>query len=160
MMSYEYPTDEEVKKAGTMGMFLGYYIPWDGHQNATIASENGFTRRDISDEEIVERCILALINEGADILSEGVAQRAADIDVVYINGYGFPIWRGGPMHHANAMGLDKVIEKLEKYREITGNDVYKPSEMLVNLAKDGGKLGEAPQKGDRKEKLGFEFRDC
>ena len=87
-----------------------------------ISSENGFTRRDISDEEIVERCILALINEGADILSEGVAQRAADIDVVYINGYGFPIWRGGPMHHANAMGLDKVIEKLEKYREITGND--------------------------------------
>ena len=80
-----------------------------------ISSENGFTRRDISDEEIVERCILALINEGADILSEGVAQRAADIDVVYINGYGFPIWRGGPMHHANAMGLDKVIEKLEKY---------------------------------------------
>ena len=122
-----------------------------------ISSENGFTRRDISDEEIVERCILALINEGADILSEGVAQRAADIDVVYINGYGFPIWRGGPMHHANAMGLDKVIEKLEKYREITGNDVYKPSEMLVNLAKDGGKLGEAPQKSDRKEKLGFEM---
>ena len=122
-----------------------------------ISAENGFTRRDISDEEIVERCILALINEGADILSEGVAQRAADIDVVYINGYGFPIWRGGPMHHANAMGLDKVIEKLEKYREITGNDVYKPSEMLVNLAKDGGKLGEAPQKGDRKEKLGFEM---
>ena len=122
-----------------------------------ISSENGFTRRDISDEEIVERCILALINEGADILSEGVAQRAADIDVVYINGYGFPIWRGGPMHHANAMGLDKVIEKLEKYREITGNDVYKPSEMLVNLAKDGGKLGEAPQKGNRKEKLGFEM---
>ena len=67
-----------------------------------ISSENGFTRRDITDEEIVDRCILALINEGADILSEGVAQRAADIDVVYINGYGFPIWRGGPMHYANA----------------------------------------------------------
>ena len=122
-----------------------------------ISSENGFTRRDISDEEIVDRCILALINEGADILSEGVAQRAADIDVVYINGYGFPIWRGGPMHHANAMGLDKVVEKLNKYREITGNDVYKPSEMLVNLAESGAKLGEAPQKEDRKEKLGFEM---
>ena len=122
-----------------------------------ISAENGFTRRDISDEEIVDRCILALINEGADILSEGVAQRAADIDVVYINGYGFPIWRGGPMHHANAMGLDTVIEKLEKYREITGNDVYKPSEMLVKLAQEGGRLGEAPQKDDRKEKLGFEM---
>ena len=122
-----------------------------------ISAENGFTRRDISDEEIVDRCILALINEGADILSEGVAQRAADIDVVYINGYGFPIWRGGPMHHANAMGLDTVIEKLEMYREITGNDVYKPSEMLVKLAQEGGRLGEAPQKEDRKEKLGFEM---
>ena len=122
-----------------------------------ISAENGFTRRDISDEEIVDRCILALINEGADILSEGVAQRAADIDVVYINGYGFPIWRGGPMHHANAMGLDTVIEKLEKYREITGNDVYKPSEMLVKLAQEGGRLGEAPQKEYRKEKLGFEM---
>ena len=122
-----------------------------------ISAENGFTRRDISDEEIVDRCILALINEGADILSEGVAQRAADIDVVYINGYGFPIWRGGPMHHANAMGIDKVVEKLNKYREITGNDVYKPSEMLVNLAESGAKLGEAPQKEDRKDKLGFEM---
>ena len=122
-----------------------------------ISSENGFTRRDITDEEIVDRCILALINEGADILSEGVAQRAADIDVVYINGYGFPIWRGGPMHHANALGLDVVIEKLEKYKEITGSDVYKPSEMLVKLAKEGLKLGEAPSKEERKEKLGFEM---
>jgi len=122
-----------------------------------ISSENGFTRRDISDEEIVDRCILALINEGADILSEGVAQRAADIDVVYINGYGFPIWRGGPMHHANAMGLDVVIEKLEKYKEITGNDAYQPSDMLINLAKNGQKLAEAPQKDERKDKLGFEM---
>ena len=122
-----------------------------------ISSENGFTRRDITDEEIIDRCILALINEGADILSEGVAQRAADIDVVYINGYGFPIWRGGPMHHANALGLDVVIEKLEKYKEITGSDVYNPSEMLVKLAKEGLKLGEAPSKEERKEKLGFEM---
>ena len=122
-----------------------------------ISTENGFTRREISDEEIVDRCILALINEGADILSEGVSQRAADIDVVYINGYGFPIWRGGPMHHANAMGLDVVLEKLEKYKEITGSDVYKPSEMLVKLAKNGEKLAEAPEKDNRKEKLGFEM---
>ena len=122
-----------------------------------ISEENGFTRRDISDEEIVDRCILALINEGADILSEGVAQRAADIDVVYINGYGFPIWRGGPMHHANAMGLDVVIEKLNKYRELTGNDVYKPSGMLLKLAENGEKLGQAPQKADRNDKLDFEM---
>ena len=61
------------------------------------------------------------------------------------------------MHHANAMGLDKVIEKLEKYRELTGNDVYKPSEMLIKLAKNGEKLGEAPKKEDRKQKLDFEM---
>ena len=122
-----------------------------------ISQENGFTRRDISDEEIVDRCILALINEGADILSEGVAQRAVDIDVVYINGYGFPIWRGGPMHHANAMGLDVVVEKLKKYQELTKNDVYKPSEMLVKLAETGQRLGDAPENDERKEKLGFEM---
>ena len=122
-----------------------------------ISSENGFTRREISDEEIIDRCTLALINEGADILSEGVAQRAADIDVVYINGYGFPIWRGGPMHHANAIGLDKVIEKLNKYKEVTGNDAYNPSELLIKLAKNGEQLGEAPKKEDRKEKLDFEM---
>ncbi len=122
-----------------------------------ISSENGFTRREISDEEIIDRCTLALINEGADILSEGVAQRAADIDVVYINGYGFPIWRGGPMHHANAIGLDKVLEKLNRYKEITGNDAYNPSELLIKLAKNGEKFGEAPKKEYRKEKLDFEM---
>ena len=120
-----------------------------------ISAENGFTRREISDEEIIDRCILALINEGADILSEGVAQRAADIDVVYINGYGFPVWRGGPMHHANAMGLDVVVNKLKKYHEITGNDAYKPSELLIKLAQNGEKLNVAPSGDDRKEKLNF-----
>ena len=122
-----------------------------------ISEENGFERKDITDEEIVDRCILALINEGADILSEGVAQRASDIDVVYINGYGFPIWRGGPMHHANAMGLQQVIEKLDKYYKETGYDTYKASDLLIKLAKDGKKLGEAPQMEDRKEKLDFEM---
>ena len=120
-----------------------------------ISAENGFIRREISDEEIIDRCILALINEGADILSEGVAQRAADIDVVYINGYGFPIWRGGPMHHANAMGLDVVVDKLKKYHEITGNEAYKPSELLIKLAQSGEKLNDAPSGDDRKEKLNF-----
>ena len=61
------------------------------------------------------------------------------------------------MHHANSMGLEVVIEKLEKYRELTGNDVYKPSDMLIKLAEKGQKLGEAPAKDDRKEKLGFEM---
>ena len=90
-------------------------------------------------------------------MSEGVAQRAADIDVVYINGYGFPIWRGGPMHHANALGLDNVVEKLQKYKEMTGNEIYKPSEMLIKLANEDGKLNDAPVQEERKEKLGFDM---
>ena len=147
--------------AGYYNYSEGSRAPNPAPENETIyekiSSENGFTRREISDEEIIDRCTLALINEGADILSEGVAQRAADIDVVYINGYGFPIWRGGPMHHANAMGLDKVIEKLNKYKEVTGNDAYNPSELLIKLAKNGELLGEAPKKEDRKEKLDFEM---
>ena len=104
-------------------------------------------------KKLLERCILALINEGADILSEGVAQRAADIDVVYINGYGFPIWRGGPMHHANAMGLDVVVEKLKKYHEITGNDAYKPSELLIKLAQNGEALMKHPQETKERKSL-------
>ena len=147
--------------AGYYNYSEGSRAPNPAPENETIyekiSSENGFTRREISDEEIIDRCTLALINEGADILSEGVAQRAADIDVVYINGYGFPIWRGGPMHHANAIGLDKVIEKLNKYKEVTGNDAYNPSELLIKLAKNGEQLGEAPKKEDRKEKLDFEM---
>ena len=147
--------------AGYYNYSEGSRAPNPAPENETIyekiSSENGFTRREISDEEIIDRCTLALINEGADILSEGVAQRAADIDVVYINGYGFPIWRGGPMHHANAIGLDKVIEKLNKYKEVTGNDAYNPSELLIKLAKNGELLGEAPKKEDRKEKLDFEM---
>ena len=61
------------------------------------------------------------------------------------------------MHHANAMGLDVVVEKLNKYKELTGNDVYKPSELLVSLAEKNLKMGDAPAKADRKEKLGFEM---
>lgn len=79
---------------------------------AHCAQEAGIIRRQIEEEEIVERCILALVNEGARIVEEGVAQRASDVDVVYVNGYGFPAWRGGPMFHARSMGWTVVLEKL------------------------------------------------
>ena len=88
------------------------FIPENEEIYVKVAEENGFTRRDISDEEIVDRCILGLVNEGAKILEEGVAQRSSDMDIVYINGYGFPIWRGGPMFYANSIGLDKVLSLL------------------------------------------------
>ena len=119
-----------------------------------VAEENGFTRRDISDEEIVDRCILGLVNEGAKILEEGVAQRSSDMDIVYINGYGFPIWRGGPMFYANSIGLDKVLEKINKFAE-KDQDFWKPSDLLVALANNGGKFADAPTDDLKKEKLAF-----
>ena len=119
-----------------------------------VAEENGFTRRDISDEEIVDRCILGLVNEGAKILEEGVAQRSSDMDIVYINGYGFPIWRGGPMFYANSIGLDKVLEKINKFAE-KDEDFWKPADLLVALANDGGRFADAPTNELKKEKLAF-----
>ena len=121
---------------------------------AKVAEENGFTRRDISDEEIVDRCILGLVNEGAKILEEGVAQRSSDMDIVYINGYGFPIWRGGPMFYANSIGLDKVLEKINKFAE-KDQDFWKPADLLVALANNGGKFADAPTDDLKKEKLAF-----
>ena len=119
-----------------------------------VAVENSFTRRDISDEEIVDRCILGLVNEGAKILEEGVAQRSSDMDIVYINGYGFPIWRGGPMFYANSIGLDKVLEKINKFAE-KDEDFWKPADLLVALANNGGKFADAPKDDLKKEKLAF-----
>jgi len=102
-----------------------------------IAAELGIERREISDEEISERCILPLINEGAEILREGIAYRAGDIDIVWTNGYGFPVWRGGPMQYADEIGVPKVLEGMKKYREQLGDygDMwFRPSPLLERLA--------------------------
>lgn len=84
------------------------------------AAEAGIVRRKISDEEIVERTIYALVNEGQKILTEGIASRASDIDVIYVNGYGFPKWRGGPMFYAETVGLEKVYEKIRQFHRDHG----------------------------------------
>jgi 3-hydroxyacyl-CoA dehydrogenase len=104
------------------------------------ADKSGVTRREFSDEEILDRCVLPMINEGAKILDEGIAMRASDIDVVYVYGYGWPIYRGGPMHYANSIGLGKVVEKLRHYQDITDDDFWTPSPYLVNLANSGKKF--------------------
>ena len=104
------------------------------------AEKSGVTRREFSDEEILDRCVLPMINEGAKILDEGIAMRASDIDVVYVYGYGWPIYRGGPMHYANSIGLGKVVEKLRHYQDKTGDDFWTPSPYLVNLAENGKKF--------------------
>lgn len=84
------------------------------------AKEAGIERRAISDEEIVQRCILALVNEGARIVEEGIAQRASDVDVVYVNGYGFPAWRGGPMFYAETLGLEATLANIQALHKVHG----------------------------------------
>jgi len=104
---------------------------------AEVAAAQGVTQSDISDEEILDRCLLPMINEGAKILEEGIAVRASDIDVTYVCGYGWPVYRGGPMHYANSMGLDKVLAKIRHYHGSTGDDFWAPSPLLVSLAEQG-----------------------
>jgi 3-hydroxyacyl-CoA dehydrogenase len=101
--------------------------------------ELGITPRAISDEEIVQRCVFALVNEGARILQEGIAQRASDIDVVYLTGYGFPAWRGGPMFYAESFGLPKVVEAMLRFAALPGADArfWQPAPLLVQCAAVG-----------------------
>ena len=94
-------------------------------------------RREIDEEEILARCIYPMINEGAKILEEGIAIRASDVDVVWVYGYGWPIYRGGPMHYADTIGLDKVLAKMKEYGELTGDAFWEPSQLLVKLAAEG-----------------------
>jgi 3-hydroxyacyl-CoA dehydrogenase len=107
---------------------------------ADYRKEIGITPRKISDEEIVERCIYALANEGAKLLEEGIALRASDIDVVYLTGYGFPNWRGGPMFYADTVGLAKVLAAIERFQKGYQGAQWKPAPLLVKLAAQGGKF--------------------
>ena len=102
---------------------------------AECAKENGIEQREISDEEIIARCLYPIINEGARELEEGIALRASDIDLVWINGYGFPRWRGGPMCWADRIGLDKVLEQVKAFDQ--QHQFWAPSDLLVKLVEDG-----------------------
>ena len=105
---------------------------------AEYRAAHGITPRKISDEEIVERCIFALVNEGARILEEGIAARASDIDLVYLNGYGFPLHRGGPMLYADTVGLPQVVRSLRRFAAEPGADAsWQPAPLLVRLAEEG-----------------------
>jgi len=102
--------------------------------------EAGVRPRVIGDREIVERCILALVNEGARILEEGVALRAVDIDMVYLAGYGFPRYRGGPMFHADMLGRKNVLAAMEKYGNGYHGECWRPAQLLAKLAAEGGRF--------------------
>jgi 3-hydroxyacyl-CoA dehydrogenase len=104
---------------------------------AQHSKDLGIARREISDEEIVERLVYALVNEGAKILDEGIALRASDIDMVYLSGYGFPLYRGGPMFYADTVGLAKVLAAIEKYAHGYHGEAWEPAELLKRLAAEG-----------------------
>jgi 3-hydroxyacyl-CoA dehydrogenase len=101
------------------------------------AAEAGVRRREIDDQEILERCMYALVNEGAKILDEGIAIRPVDIDITYVYGYAFPKHRGGPMHYADHVGLDKVLERIRHYHETSGDDDWAPAPLIERLVAEG-----------------------
>jgi len=101
------------------------------------AARLGVTQRQIGDEEIVERLVYALVNEGARALQEGIARRASDIDVIYTNGYGFPVARGGPMFHARSVGLAQVHRRICDFRDQHGAQYWEPAALLAELAQAG-----------------------
>jgi 3-hydroxyacyl-CoA dehydrogenase len=124
----------------------GYY-DYDDKRNAVPSSitekairdfiaKAGSTPRKISDEEILERCIYPMINEGAKILEEGKAIRPSDIDVVWVNGYGWPVYRGGPMYYGDQIGLDKVLARMRAFQATMGDD-FKPAALLEKLVAEG-----------------------
>ncbi len=100
------------------------------------SKELGIERREIGDEEVLKRCLYPLINIGAQLLETGVALRASDIDVVYVYGYGFPKYRGGPMYYADQIGLDNIYQDILKFHQEYG-EAWKPSALLARLAKAG-----------------------
>jgi 3-hydroxyacyl-CoA dehydrogenase len=100
------------------------------------SAEAGIAQREISTQEIIDRCIFALANEGARLLEEGIALRAVDIDIIYINGYGFPPYRGGPMWYADTVGLGKVYERVSEFHRIHG-ELWTPAPLLKRLAEEG-----------------------
>ena len=101
------------------------------------SSDIGLERRKIGDREIVERLVYSLVNEAARILEEGIAMRASDIDMVYLTGYGFPLFRGGPMFYADTVGLPNVLGAIEKYAQGRHGDAWTPAPLLVKLAAEG-----------------------
>ncbi|WP_434457126.1 enoyl-CoA hydratase/isomerase family protein [Stutzerimonas urumqiensis] len=146
----DFPTvSDKLCEAGMLGQKTGagYYRYEPGNrtplENPDLAPmleaasrEKGLERRTLDEQYIIERTIYALVNEGAKILEEGIAQRASDIDVIYLNGYGFPAFRGGPMFYADSVGLDQVLARVKALHARCG-DWWKPAPLLEKLAAEG-----------------------
>jgi 3-hydroxyacyl-CoA dehydrogenase len=128
----------------------GWYLYQPGNRNAIpdpeidrmiedYRKEFGITPRKVSDEEIVQRCVYALVNEGARILEEGIAARASDIDMIYLSGYGFPLQRGGPMLYADEVGLYKVARTMKAFA-VAGERFWEPAPLITRLVAEGKTL--------------------
>lgn len=104
---------------------------------AECAKEAGIEQRAISDQEILERCLYPMVNEGAKILEEGIAARPLDIDIIWINGYGFPAYKGGPMFWADQIGLQNLVDAYARYAKQLGDHYWQPAPLLAKLAKEG-----------------------
>jgi len=105
--------------------------------------ELGITPRKISEQEIVERLVYSLVNEGARILEDGIASKASDIDMVYLTGYGFPLWRGGPMQYASQVGLFNVMQSMKRFARNPRDDAsfWQPAALIAKLAAEGKTFG-------------------
>ena len=101
------------------------------------SAELGIERREIDDDEVLKRCLYPIVNEGARVLEEGIAIRPCDIDITYINGYGFPEVTGGPMFWADQQGLDNVLADIKRFQDIYGGDAWKPAPLLEKLVAEG-----------------------
>jgi 3-hydroxyacyl-CoA dehydrogenase len=105
------------------------------------AAQAGVPQRKFSNEEIIDRCIYALVNEGARVLEEGFALRAFDIDIIYLNGYGFPAYRGGPMWYADTVGLKKIYDRICEFHKRHG-EIWEPAPLLKQSAEQGKTFAE------------------
>jgi 3-hydroxyacyl-CoA dehydrogenase len=110
---------------------------------AEFGRRQGVEPREVSDQEILERCLYPMVNEGAKILDEGIAIRASDIDVVWINGYGWPVYTGGPMFWADQIGLPEVAARIEHYHATLGGEHWRISPLLARLASEGSSFQKA-----------------
>ena len=101
------------------------------------ARARGITRRTLSDTEILERCLYAMINEGARLLADGIVPRPQEIDVIWVHGFGFPAYRGGPMYHADRIGLPALLGRLRHYAAAVGPEYFAPAPLIEQLAAEG-----------------------
>jgi 3-hydroxyacyl-CoA dehydrogenase len=149
-----YAVNDKIAELGRFGQKTGrgFYLYEKGERvgkpdpeveamYAEEARRQGIARREIGNEEIVERLLFQLVNVGAQLLEEGIALRAGDIDTVYVNGYGFPAWRGGPMWSVDAIGLKTVVEKMQAYEKAHGPR-FTPAHLLSRLAAEGKSFNE------------------